>query len=87
MGYEHPPRRGLSHFSDHPLRQSWRYVRQEFPIEETRLEWNSTENNLIRQIDRKVTRFLLKKEGRRGRKKVIEKDHRIFIIFGRRGLR
>jgi hypothetical protein len=34
---------------------------------------------------RKVTRFLLKKKGRRGRKKVIEKDCRIFIIFGEGG--
>jgi hypothetical protein len=50
-------------------------------MKETRLEWNSTENDSIRQIDGKVTRFLLKREGRRGRKKVIEKECRIFIIF------
>jgi len=42
-------------------------------MKETRLEWNSTENDSIRQIDGKVTRFLLKKEGRRGRKKLLKK--------------
>jgi hypothetical protein len=40
---------------------------------------------MIRWINREVTKFLLKKEGRKGRKKVIEKDCCIFLIFGEGG--
>jgi hypothetical protein len=32
-----------------------------------------------------IIKFLLKKKGRKGRKKVIEKDRCIFIILGERG--
>jgi len=46
---------------------------------------NGTSLEKMHRINKEVTRFLLKKKGRKGRKKVIDTDGCILIIFGEGG--